>query len=124
MIATGQSTEQIARCLELLETATEPMVAADIATRISLIGSRESQRRKVRALIRHLRNQCRSKIVATLTGGYFLTRDDELWSDYLAGRQIDAKRILGTAYKQRKKMITDRTGQGHLFGPEVTTGLG
>ena len=68
----------------------------------------------MRAIIKHLRDNG-SHIVATLSGGYFLTQDFMLWSDYLAGKQIDAKRILAETHK-RKRMLIDGHKQGHLFG--------
>ena len=63
------------------------------------------------------------KVVATLQGGYLLTDDDVIWAEYLDGRQIDAKRILGVTHKQ-KKMLTDGRGQGVLFKGPVGCGLG
>jgi len=117
------TTLDIARCLSILESAEGPIVAADLARRLHLPGNRETQRRHVRAIIEQLRDNG-SMIVATLKDGYFLTEDLQLWGDYLDGRQIDAKRIFGETYK-RKKMLTEvGSGQGVLFGPVVTTGIG
>jgi len=99
--------------LNILELAEEPIVAAELAQRLYLTGSRETQRRHVREIIKHLRDNS-SQIIATLWGGYYLTADLKLWRDYLEGRQIDAKRILGQTHK-RKRMLTDAAGQGTLF---------
>ena len=117
------TTLEAARCLSILETADEPIVAAALAARLHLSGGRESQRRHVRAIVKHLRDNCDAWIIGTLQGGYFLTEDSQLWRDYLEGRQIDAKRILGQTHK-RKKMLTYANGQGALFGPVVTCGIG
>jgi len=112
---------EAAECLRILESATEPIVAADLARKLYLPGSRESQRRHVRAIVKHLRDNG-SQIVATLWGGYFLTEDSQLWRDYLEGRQIDAKRILGETHK-RKRMLADAAGQGLLFSQRISCGV-
>ncbi len=109
------TTIETAECLRLLSNAADPIVAADLAGRLYLTGSRETQRRHVRAIVKQLRDNG-SMIVATLCGGYFLTNDPHLWRDYLEGRQIDAKRVLGITHK-RKRMLTDAAGQGVLFKP-------
>jgi len=114
---TDTTAEDAAQCLQILEAANEPVVAADLAVRLHLAGSRETQRRRVRSIVKHLRDECGAKIIATLQGGYFLTDDDSLWRDYLEGRQIDAKRILGTTHKQKREVLADRAGQGFLFTP-------
>ena len=114
------TTLEAARCLSLLETAAEPMVAAKLARRLRLAGSRETQRRHVRAVVKYLRDNG-SHIVATLTGGYWLTENDEIWRDYLEGRQIDAKRILGETHK--RKRIAGSQGQGTLFDIRVCCGV-
>jgi len=117
------TTLELARCLSFLESADKPLVAADLAQKMHLPGNRESQRRHVRAIIKQLRENG-SMIAATLQEGYFLTEDLQLWRDYLEGRQIDAKHVLGETHK-RKKMLTEvGSGQGVLFGPLVTTGIG
>lgn len=113
---------EAARCLRILKSADKPIVAADLARKLDLGGNRESQRRHIRAIIKHLRDNG-SMIIATLWGGYFLTEDSQLWRDYLEGRQIDAKRILGETHK-RKKMLIEANGQGVLFRPRVTCGIG
>jgi len=111
---------EAARCLSVLESAREPIVAVELASRLGLSGSRETQRRHVRAIIEHLRNNG-SMIVAALQNGYFLTEDTQLWRDYLEGRQIDAKRILGETHKQ-KRILTDSKGQGILFEQRIFCG--
>jgi len=108
----------------MLGAAAQPLVAAEMAQRLYLAGSRETQRRHVRALVRHLRDDCAAKIIATTQSGYWLTDDPGLWADYLEGRQIDAKRILAVTHKKKKSMLTDRSGQGFLFGPRISIGIG
>jgi len=108
-------------CLRHLQAAEGPTTAVELADKLMLTGSRETRRRKIRAIVRRLRDGG-AMIVATLHGGYWLTDDESLWAQYLDGRQIDAKRILGDAY--RKKMVTDRKGQGMLFVPGPQTGIG
>ena len=112
---------EAAGCLRILESATEPIVAAGLARKLYLAGNRESQRRHVRAIIKHLRHNG-SQIVATLQDGYFLTEDSRLWRDYLEGRQIDAKRILGETHR-RKRMLADAAGQGLLFSQRIHCGV-
>jgi len=112
-ITTGQAAE----CLEMLKKATEPIVAARIAVYLGLAGNRESKRRHVRAIIKQLRENG-SMIVANLQGGYWLTNDENIWRDYLEGRQIEAKKVLGETHKQKK--LVDQTGQGLLFAPPRT----
>jgi len=99
--------------MEILQSAREPIVAADLAAMMRLSGSRESRRRHVRAIVRVLRGKG-AMIAATLKGGYFLTDDCRVWHDYLSGRQIDARKVLGRMHR-RKKMLADRNGQGLLF---------
>lgn len=111
---------EVAECLRLLESAAEPVVAADLAQKLGLTGSRETQRRHVRAIIQQLRDNG-SMIVAALQDGYFLTEDLQLWRDYLESRQIGAKRVLGKTHR-RKKMLADAAGQGLLFGMRVHYG--
>jgi biotin operon repressor len=116
------TSNEAAACLALLKSGGRPRVAADIAEILRLGGSRESQRRHVRAIIKQLREDG-EMIVATLQGGYWLTDDDKLWREYLEGRKIDAKKTIGQTHK-RIKAATDSLGQGLLFGRHVTTGLG
>ena len=109
------ATSEEALCLDMLKAASEPMTAAEIGRRLELAGSRETQRRHVRAIVKSLR-ETGAMIVATLQGGYWVTDDEQLWRDYLEGRSIDARRILGEAHKQ-KKQLADATGQQLLFNP-------
>lgn len=116
------TTSEVARCLSILESANEPIVAAELARRLFLGGSRETQRRHVRAIIEQLRdNGC--WIVATNSDGYLLTDDPHQWRAYQEQRQIGAKRIFAVTHR-RKKMLTYPNGQGALFGPVVTCGIG
>ena len=116
------TTCQAAQCRRILENADSPIVAARLAEMLDLSGSRETQRRRVRAIIRDLRETDGAWIVATLQGGYWLTDDPAMWRDYNEGRKIDAKRIIGKAHKQ--KMAVDSTGQGVLFGLQTACGIG
>ena len=104
---------EVSECLAILKRTAGPIVAAELADRLQLNGNRETRRRHIRAIIKYLR-EGGAMIVATLSGGYWLTDDVKLWKDYLEGRQIDAKKTLGETYK-RKKMLTDSIGQGILF---------
>lgn len=115
------TTDEAARCLAILESAAEPMTAALLAARLYLSGSRETQRRHVRALIKHLRDKCGSHIIATLWGGYLLTDDMQIWRDYINGRQIDAKRILAVTHK--RKRILAGNDQGVLFDNRIRCGV-
>lgn len=115
------TSEDAASCLAILESASGPMVAAEIAARLGLGASRESQRRYVREIITHLR-ESGCKVVADQRNGYFLTDDDRQWRDYLEGRQIEAKRVLGETHK--KKKLTYPDGTLAMFGQRVTTGIG
>jgi len=111
--------DELAKCLAVLRQASEPMTAIEIAARLGLGGIRETQRRHVRAIVKLLRDKsCR--IAATLQGGYFITNDEQLWRDYLEGRQIDAKRVLGETGKRKNASYDGQ--QGLLFGQRFTTG--
>lgn len=114
------TTSEMARCLEILRSATEPMVAAGIAARIYLAGKRETQRRHVRAIVKALR-ESGSMIVATLQGGYYLTEDENMWRKYLNGRQIDAKSILKETHR-KKKVLAEANGQELLFDNRIVGG--
>lgn len=116
MESASVTSEQAADCLRILKAATEPMVAADIAARLGLGGSHETRRRKVRAIVQRLRDGD-EMIVATNNQGYWLTKDMQLWRDYLADRVIDAKRVLADAHRKKGK-AADAKGQGLLFGPQ------
>jgi hypothetical protein len=108
------TTDACAACLRILQSSNEPLVAAELAVRLQLAGNRETQRRHIRAIVKHLRDNG-SMIIATLTDGYWLTEDDGLWRDYNEGRQIDAKKIFAETHK--RKMLMDQKGQGVLFRP-------
>ena len=114
------TTDMAAALARLLKARTEPIVAADIAMALKLGGDRETQRRHVRRIVKHLRDGG-SRIVATIAGGYWLTADDAMWKDYLEGRSIDAKRIIGEAAK-RKRAI-EPGGQQLLFMPGFRVGV-
>ncbi|MCK9243638.1 MAG: hypothetical protein WC877_03375 [Dehalococcoidales bacterium] len=115
------TTEQAGRCLTILQAANEPTVAAEIAAKMNLAGCRETQRRHVRAIIKQLRDSG-EMIVADLSGGYWLTDDNSLWKDYLEGRQIDAKKILGETHKKKNAVMQDASGQELLFDNRVSVG--
>lgn len=106
--------------MEILRLANGPLVAVDIAAKLGLTGKRETQRRRVRELIRKLRDNG-AQIVASLTEGYRLTDDDEANKRYFDTRQIGAKRVLGETHKKKKMLFNDR-GQGLLFCPGGVTG--
>jgi len=98
-----------------------PATAAELAGKLALPGRRETGRRRVRATVADLRNRGHW-IIATLAVGYWLTKDETMWKDYLEHRQIDAKRIIGEAY--RRKLAAGSSGQGLLFGTPVCAGAG
>jgi biotin operon repressor len=108
------TTEQDAQTLALLKAANRPLHAVQIADRLGLAGNRETRRRHVRAIIKTLRDNGHW-IVATRDNGYALTRDADLWADYQAGREIDARRIFADTHKHKRRMLIDKSGQGHLF---------
>lgn len=109
------TTEEIVQCLRVLQAADKPLLAIDIANRLGLDGSRETKRRHVRGLVKTLRDDGHM-IVASVPGGYFLTADEELWEQYLEGKKIDAKKVLGEMHR-KKKMLVNEKGQGMLFQP-------
>ena len=116
------TSDEAAACLALLKVADKPRVAAEIAELLRLSGSRETQRRHVRAIVKQMRDNG-EMIVATLSGGYWLTEDVKLWKEYLEGRKIDAKKLIGHAHK-KIKMATGHIGQGLLFGRCAVAGTG
>lgn len=101
--------------MEILRSVNGSLVAADIAARLGLTGTRETQRRRVRELIKQLRDNG-AQIVASLRDGYRLTNDDEANKRYFNDRQIGAKRVLGETHRKKKMLFNDR-GQGLLFRP-------
>ena len=106
--------------MKILRSINGPLVAADIAVKLGLTGKRETQRRRVRAIIQCLRENG-MQIVASLREGYRLTNDDEANKRYLDGKQIGAKRVLGETHRKKKMLFNDR-GQGLLFCPGSVTG--
>lgn len=115
------TTPEIAQCLSILESATEPIVAAGLARKLGLSGVRETQRRHVRKIIEHLRNSG-AWIVGDNRVGYFLTPDAKVWREYQEHRQIEAKRTFGITHK-RKRMLIDSKGQGVLFDMRTRCGV-
>ena len=109
------SSDLAARCLRLIKEQ-GPVKAITLAGQLGIEGLRETKRRRIRAIVQHLRNSAGNMIVADEINGYFLTDDITIWQNYLAGRQIDAKKILGITHRQLK-MVTDSRGQGLLFVP-------
>ena len=117
------TTSNAARCLEILKAACEmPIVAADLAKRLGLAGERESQRRQVRAIIAHLRDQG-EWICATFQGGYLWTDDVGVWAGYNADRANNGKRVIGQSH-HRTKTAVDSRRQGLLFQPAAGCGIG
>jgi len=110
------TTSEAARCLRILAEQAAPIVAADLASRLRIAGTRETQRRRVREIIKHLRENG-SRIVATNREGYWLTEEDATWAEYNEGRSIDAKRILAETY-ERKRQLAERR-QMPLFAPPI-----
>lgn len=102
-----------ARCLRILQAATGPLPAAELAALLGLDGNRESRRRMVRAIIKHLRDLGGVRIVAANPAGYWITDDDQTWRDYLEDRQIDAKAILKESHARTRALAGQ--GQQMLF---------
>ena len=109
------SSDLAAKCLSLIKEQW-PITAIELADGLGLEGTRENKRRKIRAIVQHLRNAGGNMIVADTINGYSLTDDETIWQVYLNGRQIGAKKILGQTHKQLK-MVIDSRGQGLLFVP-------
>jgi len=107
--------DQAAECLSLLVIASGmPRTAASIARQLGLSGTRETQRRHVRAIIDHLRaGGC--KVVGG-SCGYWLTDDEKTWRDYLDSRQIGAKAVLGVTGQRKRESVRHSSGQKPLFG--------
>ncbi len=103
---------QQSELLHILQAAAEPAPAIDLANTAGLSGSHESKRRKVRDLIKKLRDNGHW-IVATIQGGYWLTKDKYLWQQYNEHRSIDAKVILADI--SRRKQAQRDQPQGMLF---------
>ena len=109
------SSDLAAKCLALIREQ-GPVRAITLADKLGIIGDRETKRRHIRAIVQYLRNDCGIMLVADLMHGYFVTDDKKVWQDYLDGRQIGAKKILGVTHKQLR-MAIDSSGQGILFVP-------
>ncbi|MFA5187013.1 MAG: hypothetical protein WC551_11075 [Patescibacteria group bacterium] len=116
------TTDEARQCIEVLKRAEAFMTAANLAARMTLRGGRETRRRHVRAIVKQLRDDGQW-IVAQNPEGYFLTQDESLWKDYLEGRKIESKRVIGETAR-RQKMVTDRQGQGLLFAQMLGVALG
>ena len=105
-------TDDLARLLRIFEQAEGPMTAVQIAAKLRLEGSVETQRRTVRGWVKELRDHGHW-IVATLIEGYALTKNAGIWKDYSEHRTIDARRIFWEL-SDRKKQMSDGN-QGLLF---------
>ena len=114
------TSEQAGRCLGILEAAEKFMTAAEIAVRLGIGGRRETQRRRVRAIVKRLRDNG-SMIIANNADGYWLTGDADIFWQYMQKRAIDAKVILAEV-SSRKKMLADKKGQGMLFDNRIQAG--
>ena len=86
-------------------------------------GSRESQRRHVRAIVDHLRKEG-SMIVASIVEGYWLTEDLDIWKDYQEKRAVDGKKILAEVSRRKKAAGCGEKGQGLLFMPAAQNRYG
>lgn len=115
MVHNQYSSDLAAKCLTLIKQH-GPILAIDLAAHLGIVGGRENMRRKIRAIVQHLRNDCGEMVCADLIHGYYIAPDKEVWQMYLDGRQLDAKKILGITHRQLK-MVTDGQGQGLLFLP-------
>lgn len=110
---------ELAKALSVLQDAKGPMTAIEIAARLGLGGCRESQRRRVRAIIEELRNKG-WRIAANQTDGCWIARDDQEWRDYLESRKIEAKQQIGEAHRRKKCTYDD--GTIAMFGQQVGVG--
>jgi biotin operon repressor len=97
------------------------MTAAEIAARLGISGNHETQRRHIRAIVKELRDNHGSMIVANTRDGYWLTTDVTIWQDYNNHIAIDAKVMLAEV-GNRKKMLAGKKGQGMLFDNRVPAG--
>lgn len=119
-IPNAHTADQVATALRIIKEA-GPIKAIDLARRLGLSGNRETLRRKVRAITKRLRDSG-VMVLANLNDGYFITEDKKVWAQYLEGRQIDAKKVLGQTHKQIKT-TKDSAGQGLLFVPGMTMAI-
>lgn len=115
------SSQQKKAVLVLLQNSDKPLIAVDIADKVGIKGEHESKRRKVRALVKELRDEG-IMIVANIDNGYWLTDEAAIWRDYNEGNKIDALKIL-TETNKRKKMLADKNGQGLLFANTAKMGI-
>jgi len=118
---TTPSSDDLSLTLSILQRANAPMTAIEIAAMLHLDGCRESQRRRVRAIIEELRNRG-VKVVANQTAGCWIAKNEEQWRDYLEGRMIEAKHQIGEAYN--RKQCTYEDGTIAMFGQCVSVGVG
>jgi hypothetical protein len=111
------------KVLNFLRKATEPIVAVQLAGRAGICYGlgHEAKRRHVRQVVHDLR-KLGHKIVSSTIGGYWLTEDDALWSEYLDKRMIDAKRLIGDA-KRKQRQLDANKGQGMLFVVTPSTAI-
>jgi len=103
-----------------LELATGPVTARTLAAICNVTGDVQTQRRKVREVVRHCRTINGTRICAT-TGkpgteaGYWMARDAAEWAAYMNARRehavftfVEVKRVQEAAREQR-------SGQQKLF---------
>ena len=100
------TTEECTIVMHMLCTTDAPLTAAQIADKIGLAGCRETQRRRVRAIIKQLRDEG-EWIVANNYDGYWLTEDRFIWHLYNKDRALSAKYLLGEV-SHRQKAAADR----------------
>jgi len=112
MVATVPIADEAQRLMCRLITAERPLKAILIAAMLGIEGDRETQKRHVRAIVRHLRRQG-AWIVASLTEGYWLTHEPGIWREYTERRTVDARRILAEASRRRRQVR--EAGQRMLF---------
>ena len=115
------TTDNAARCLDILKAATDPITAADLGRRLGLADDRETRRRQVRAIVQHLRDQ--GEWISAKMGGYQLTDDPTVWAEYNASRAIESKRVIGQSHNRNKAALDSRR-QGLLFQPPASCGIG
>lgn len=107
------SSDMAAKCLKLIKEQ-GPILAISLADQLAIVGDRENKRRRIRAIVKHLRNDCGELIIGDFLSGYTLTKDLKIWQEYLDSRQFGAKKILAVTHKQLN-MVRDSNGQGLLF---------
>jgi biotin operon repressor len=113
------TTAKLDKTLDILKNAAGFMLSIELANKLGIGGSHELKKRTVRVIIKDLRDSGHW-IVASVSYGYFLTKDLNLWREYNEGRQIDAKRIIGESAK--RKNLVDSRGQVMLFDSRVNCG--